>query len=228
VLATKAQTAAIDRQTEELRQTRQFASEQKPSLFETVLRGNPGREYVDALREHAEEMRQQRHWESAVKPIIAANSKIGPIARVRVICSNELASLSITNEGTAAEFYAVFSISGVVDSSQRTDLFAKWTHTNCPRVKMMKGQICSIILAELVSQDGLSTWRIHTVMEGNMRAVEIMAVKSSSREAQPPAIADDIRITGHIIADPDLLNGIQSFEVVLQAFSAREAKQAAL
>ncbi len=154
---------------------------------------------------------------------IAAVSVADPKAVVHVQCSGRQASVLVTNEGSLAEFYGVFSIEGMVGANRQTGLFCRWEHTDSPKAKIARGQTCRIILADLIWSHPIATaqWNIRTTTDNGAPA-NIEAIYSSSATTVPICRAPDILLTGAIIAEPDLVNGIQPFRVVLKAFASAE------
>jgi hypothetical protein len=158
---------------------------------------------------------------SAVGSDISALQSVAgfPAARIKIVCDGSLVSLLVTNEGSAADFYGVFNISGQVNAKITEGLFCLWAHTYSTRTTIAKGQTCRILLAELSESMGFAQWRIHQTTERG--PVDILAHYTSCRVSIPVARAPEIVLAGSIVAIPDLSNGLQHFNVVLEAFGAK-------
>jgi len=144
------------------------------------------------------------------------SSKHGPSASVKA----EAEVIEITNDGDGAYFSVPIEIRGAINGNGK-DVFAKWAHTGEVRAWIAKGQTCRLDIARLKWSAGsvTSTWIIPTVAPGNVvRAVE--SFYSSCAVSKPIIRAEDIVISGMVVAEPDLQNGIQRFQVVLRAFDA--------
>ncbi len=174
-------------------------------------------EHARALLEHTRELRSAR----LQRALDAASAEpIGPKAVVRMEYGSQPCVL-VTNEGTLAEFYGVFSIQGLVRGRERSELFCRWTHTDSPRTKIAKGQTYRIILAELNWDSSpflTATWTIRTTRESG--PMDIGAHYSSTATTEPICRAPDIILSGEVFAEPDLINGSQPFRVVLKAFGS--------
>ena len=147
-----------------------------------------------------------------------------PTATVRFECDSNRAAMVIRNDGSIADFWGTLRIAGAVRNYWNADLFCRWSHTPSARARIARGQECRIILAERRLENGASAafgfsqWYILGLHHD--RVVTIESLYSSTPLSDPPTIADDIVLTGHVIADPDLAEGIRPFRVILRAFEA--------
>lgn len=73
-------------------------------------------------------------------------------------------------------------------------------------------------MARLRSDFGFHQWRIEATSDAG--PFDFDALYTSSSISQPVSCAPDIMVVGSIIADPDLMNGLQRFNIVLKAFTA--------
>jgi hypothetical protein len=150
---------------------------------------------------------QMLSWMNPQGPMATVKGSVGDTRKVSIL---------VTNKGQAADFYAVFSISGQIAPEQ--ELFALWEHTDSIKTTIAKGQTRRIILANMMHRNQLQTWQICATSETGHRFVQ--APQHSCAVSTPIARAADIIITGQVVAEPDLVNGIQPFKVVLHAFEA--------
>lgn len=140
-----------------------------------------------------------------------------PIARLKA----EAAVIEVTNDGDGAYFSVPIEIHGIIRGKGK-DVFAKWAHTGEVRAWIAKGQTCRLEIARIKwSAGGLytCTWIILTVAPGNV-VQEVESLCSSCPVSVPIIRADDITVSGLVVAEPDLQNGIQRFHIVLRAFDA--------
>jgi hypothetical protein len=158
--------------------------------------------------------------EAALSEPLAPIVTDGPEATVRAQYDGRRVLLFVTNQGSVASFRGSFDIDGPVNASSRTDLFCRWVHTDLQHTRIVKGETRQIVLAELKSDLGWSRWDIEHVTKTGPARIE--AQYTYPAVTYPP-IPDDhpIYLRGKIIADPDLVNGIQSFEVQLWMFHAK-------
>lgn len=137
-----------------------------------------------------------------------------PLARLKA----DAEFIDVTNEGAGAYFYAPIQIDGLV-KVQKSGIFAKWEHTNSVRSWIAKGQTCRLKLARMDYKGACNQWVILAVLSDDNN-LEIPAFYSSCAVSKPIIEAPDIVVTGQVIAEPDLENGIQQFGVSLRAFDA--------
>lgn len=152
---------------------------------------------------------------------LLAPEQTGPVAHIAFMKDARGAFVEVTNAGLGAHFHTPIEIQGLIRGNGK-DVFAKWTHTDGVRAWIAKGQTCRLEIARLKWRaDGLytCTWIIPTLASGNV-VREVESLNSSCPVSAPIARADDIVVSGWVIAEPDLKNGIQPFRVVLQAFEA--------
>lgn len=140
-----------------------------------------------------------------------------PMAIVRREYENHQVSLLVQNIGGSAEFYGIFEIRGMVNVDKKTDLYCSWANTDSQKTRIAKGLTCRIDLAELKWDRGIATWQInHTTKNG---FAHIAATYSSTTD--PNGRAPSIVLRVSIVAEPDLMGGIQQFEVVLEPFGPK-------
>jgi hypothetical protein len=98
-------------------------------------------EHSRALMQYTQELRSERTATRLRDSLVAATAKspIGPEAVVAIQTGNE-PCLLVANQGSAADFYGVFTASGMVSSKASTELFCRWAHTNAPRARIAKGR----------------------------------------------------------------------------------------
>jgi hypothetical protein len=184
------------------------------------LKNEPQRQHTEATDRLARETeRLAREMERQRSPVISRVllAHKGPIASVKFAYEDQRVYLLVTNNGLMADFYGRFSINGGMD-----DLFCRWMHDPSVKTKIVKGQTCRILLAELVSEhNSFLTMRWKMLSHQG----EIVANYTSVPNAQPePARAPDLILDCAVMAEPDLENGIQKCRVVLEAFGARLAE----
>jgi hypothetical protein len=103
--------------------------------------------------------------------------------------------------------------------AKKTGIFAKWEHTDAVRSWIAKGQTCRLQIARMDSKALCNQWVILAVLSGG-NVTAIPAIYSSCAVSEPIVRAPDILVSGQIIAEPDLENGVQQFSIVLRAFDA--------
>jgi len=155
---------------------------------------------------------ERRAKEKAVSASLARSSK--PIANIKVNAE----TIEVTNDGEGAYFSVPIDIQGMV-LGEKNGIFAKWQHSNSARSWIAKGQTCRLVTAKMKWTEGAMTWIIPTITADGVLS-EVRSLYSSCPHSEPIARADDIMVSGSVIAEPDLNNGIQRFHVVLRAFDA--------
>jgi len=176
---------------------------------------------ADALRQHAQELRTDRTMRrmdrsldlvrlSAPEALLAIGYGVQPI-------------LIVANQGPVAEFYAKLSISPEIVSEPR-EVFCRWTHTDLPRAKIAKGETCRIVLANLIIDASSRTaqWVVRGTSEKG--PIDVASYYTSNIDSPKTQRAPDVILTGMLFAEPDLINGPQTFRVVLQAFGSASTK----
>jgi hypothetical protein len=159
---------------------------------------------------------------------LLAPEQTGPVAHIAFMKDARGAFVEVTNAGLGAHFHAPIEIHGAIRGKGK-DVFAKWAHTGEVRAWIAKGQTCRLEIARLKWNAGgfyTSTWIIPTVASGNV-VEEVESLYSSCPVSEPIIRADDIIVSGLVIAEPDLENGIQPFRVILRAFEAVNGEVAA-
>ncbi|MGA8145652.1 MAG: hypothetical protein WB987_17335 [Candidatus Acidiferrales bacterium] len=141
-------------------------------------------------------------------------SKSGPSACIKA----DAEFIDITNEGAGAHFYVPIQIDGMVNG-QKSGIFARWEHTNSARSWIAKGQTCRLQLARMERKALCNQWVILAVLSDDS-VLDIPATYSSCAVSEPITKAPDIVVTGQVVAEPDLENGVQWFGVTLRAFDA--------
>jgi hypothetical protein len=142
----------------------------------------------------------------------------GPFAILRFDNGDGAVSLLVTNKGSLATFSASFFIDGDVKGNLKRDLCGRWSHTDSTETAIARGQTRRLILANVMFQEIFQQWQIlASSQSGN---IYIPASQSGSARTVPIIRPADIVINGEIVAQPDLINGIQPFKVVLHAFEA--------
>ncbi len=146
------------------------------------------------------------------------------IADIDLICDEWSASIEVSNNGETASFSAMLMIDGPVKPSRTRDIYCQWAHTPSVEARIAKGQKCRLRLADRTRADGMnayygfSSWAVHALVDGHPFDVESMF--HSTPFSDPPTVADDIVVTVEIVANPDLINGVQRRCVTLKAFKA--------
>jgi hypothetical protein len=146
------------------------------------------------------------------------------LADIDLVCDEWSASIEVTNNGESALFSAMLTVSGPVKSVRTRDIYCQWAHTQSVEARIAKGQKCRLIVAERKLQGGMnaiqgfSSWAIHVLVDGH--PFEIESMFHSTPFSAPPTVADDIAVTVEVIANPDLIDGVQRRQVTLKAFKA--------
>jgi len=164
---------------------------------------------ITALEERNTELRRER-YDRSLNPSGSNATITGRVDDTRKV------SLLVTNLGQAAEFYAVFSLSGPIPQEKRFS--GRWEHTHSTKTVIAKGETRCLILANMMHRNNFQQWQIFAI--GETGPLYIQATQSSCATSTPIAKASDIVISGELVAVPDLVNGIQPFKVVLHAFDA--------
>lgn len=148
-----------------------------------------------------------------------------------MICDERSARIEVTNNGAGAMFSASLSIKGPVKAHRTTGLYCQWEHTPSSETRIAKNQTCRLIVAEQHHEGPSSLpslgitvmwyftwWVIHAIADGI--PFETESSEHSSPFSEPPAAADDITLDIEIVANPDLIDGVQHRRITLQAFKA--------
>jgi hypothetical protein len=104
-------------------------------------------EHTRALEEHTRQMHWRSLHETAQAIRDSAKLPSGPNAKLQIEYRSEPCVI-VTNEGDAADFWAVFDIEGAVPG-ERIGLSGRWAHTNSSKARIVKGQACRILLGKL-------------------------------------------------------------------------------
>lgn len=139
---------------------------------------------------------------------------------VEEFVSGEPVRIAVTNHGEGAEFYASLEIGEGIQGGTK-GLFARWAHKNTIRTWIAKGETGYLVLARLDKIESphvpLFQWKVLAIAR-DRHFRELAAQYPSS--LIPLVKADDVRISGSVIAKPDAENGIQPFKIILEAFRA--------
>src|ERR1044071_716722 len=146
------------------------------------------------------------------------------IADVSVICDEWSVVVEVTNHGEAAIFSATLGIRGPVKSFRTTDIYCQWAHTSSVEARITKGQTCRFRVADRLRDTGaamlmgFSWWSIHAIVDGY--PFDIESAYHSTPFSEPPAVAGDIEVELEVIANPDLIGGVEQHRITLHAFKA--------
>jgi hypothetical protein len=149
------------------------------------------------------------------------------LADIDLVCDEWSASVEVTNNGESALFCAMLMVSGPVKSVRTKDIYCQWAHTTSVEARIAKGQKCRLIVADrrleggMNAIQGFSSWAIHALVDGH--PFEIESIFHSTPFSVPRTVADDITVNVDIIANPDLMNGVERRCFTLTAFKALAA-----
>lgn len=99
-----------------------------------------------AWRDPAEALKLEHEDRARVSKIL---NPPGPMTALQVACETSQARLFVSNGGATAEFYGVFTVTGLTTAKPGETFYCKWQHTYSKRSKIPKDQGFWIELATL-------------------------------------------------------------------------------
>jgi hypothetical protein len=138
------------------------------------------------------------------------------VVAVQDFTHGQTVKIAVTNRGEGADFYAPLEIGEGIQGATK-GLFAKWAHTDTIRTWIAKGETCHLELARLDMNQSFARWKVLAVASDHN--VKELAAYYSSTFIQLNK-APDVIISGSVISKPDAENGIQPFNITLEAFRA--------